>query len=114
MLDPLDSSQHGEVEKSIKDIVDSAIDNGFTDMKLTTLRKIVGEHTDIFQTPLSSELPTDVPPLKNDLVSDATFVRLRLRNYSQDQKEFLSTMVSKFMACGMEYPRKDLRSSESL
>lgn len=74
----------------MKYIVDSALDNGFPDGKLPTLRKILGEHTNIFRTSFSSGLPADVPNFKINLYSDATPVRMRLRKYSQDKKALLA------------------------
>lgn len=104
LLHPIDSAQQEEVSEAIENMVQVATDSGFPNDNLPELKEIVTDHTDIFRTSFSSGPPANIEPLKIDLVPDAKPVRVRLRNYSQDQREFFSATVSKLVDCGMAYP----------
>lgn len=104
LLDPVDSEQHADVTEAIDKIVQDASDSGFTPAKLPELKEIVSTHMDIFRTSFSSGPPAGFPPLKIDLAPNAVPVLVRLRNYSQAQRNFLSRTVSKLVKCGMAYP----------
>lgn len=104
LMDPIDSSQTEEVDSEINNMIDNAVENGFPSAHVSALKKLVSDHTDIFRTSFSSGPPADIPPLKIDLVPEAKPVRVRLRNYSQEQRDFLSETVKNLVSCGMAYP----------
>lgn len=104
LLDPVDSSQHDEIAQDVEKMVQTAVDNGFPDDNVPQLKKIVNDHMDIFRTSFSSGPPANIEPLQIDVAPDATPVRVRLRKYSQAQREFLSRTVAKLVECDMAYP----------
>lgn len=104
LMDPVDSTQSEEVKVEIDNMLQLAVTNGFPTEKLPQLQELVLDHADLFRTSFSSGPPADIPPLKVDLVPDARPVRVRLRNYSQEQREFLSNMVNKLVENGLAYP----------
>ncbi len=67
------------------------------------LENIVAEHIDIFPIGLSSGPPVDLPPMRIELKKDAKPIKVRLRNYSEPQKEFLDNFVFKLVEKGMAY-----------
>lgn len=93
LLDPIDSVQFKVVEVAMDKTVELASSDGLPDDELRELRKLVLDHTDLFQNSFFIWPPADIPPLKVDLVSGARPLRIRSRNYSQRQHEFLSGMV---------------------
>lgn len=90
LLDPVDSAQSNEIKSSIEDMIQVAFENSFPIAHRNDLEELVLDHTDIFRTSFSSGPPAEVTPLKTDLVFDARPVRVRLRNYSQEHRQFLS------------------------
>lgn len=90
LLDSIGSTQHDDNRNAVDDMVKTAIDNGLEDDDTMTLRQIVDDHINIFRTSLSSGPPAQVKTLKIQLTSDAPPVRVRLRKYSQDQRNFLA------------------------
>lgn len=103
LLDPIDSDQHEDVIDATNGMVQTTIDSGFPNDKLPELRKNISDHTDIFRVSFSSGPPAQVPLLKIDLAPNATPVRVRLRNYSQEQRNFMPKMVSNLVKCSMVY-----------
>ena len=87
-LDPVDSEQHDEIATTVEQMVANAVDNGFPVDKLTELQKIVSDYIDIFRVTFSSDPPADFPPLLIDLHPTVKPIRVRLRNYSQAQRDF--------------------------
>lgn len=89
LLDPIDHGQNEEVSKYFKDMMQTAIYNGFTDEHLPPLRQIMSDHTDMFRVYFSSFPPAMVSPLKIDLcrmrirfVFALWFIRTRKANFS--------------------------------
>lgn len=80
-----------------------AAENGLPENKQNQLRIIVESHQNVFRTGLSAGPPVKIPPLKIDLVSDARPARVKLRKYSQDQREILGKLCKKLIQCGMIY-----------
>lgn len=90
----------------------TASKNGFPDERLSELQKIVYDHIDILRIALSSDPPAKVEPLKVEMTSDANFVRVRLRNYSKEQRGFLKKFVSKLFKAGIAYTNSILLKNE--
>ena len=59
------------------------------------------KNTDIFRMRLAGGPPAKLPPMKINLTAEAKPIRARLRNYSQQQKDFLAKFVSKLMKDGI-------------
>lgn len=85
-------------------MLQTAIDNGIPTDQVRSLRKVVSSSTSNFRTSFPSGPPTKVLTFKINLVADAKPVRVLFRNYSLDQRSFLSTFVLKFVACEMAKP----------
>ena len=103
LLDPVDSEQHDEIASTVEQMVADAVDNGFPVDKLTELQKIVSDYIDIFRVTFSSGPPADFPPLRIDLHPTAKPIRVRLRNYSQAQRDFLATTVANLVKHDLAY-----------
>lgn len=58
----------------------------------------------IFRTSFSSGPLAHLPPLKIELTPDAKPVKVRLRNYSQEQRDFLDQFVKDFVRHGLTNP----------
>lgn len=104
LLDSPNSAQPNEVEDEVSQIVQVAVSNGLRAEKVMNLKKIVTDHSDIFRTSLSSGPAADVDPLRIGLFPDAKLVKVRLRNYTQNQRNFLSDFVQKLVSFRMAYP----------
>jgi len=63
----------------------------------------------VFRTSLSAGPPARIRPLKIELTPQAEPVKVRLRNYSREQREFLSDFVEKLVRSGMAYPNPTSR-----
>ena len=109
LLDPVDSTQHDEVLEAIANMKHKAKRKGLTDEQSNTLDGIIDSHTNVFRTSFSSGPAAKFPPLKIDITADAKPVKVRLRNYSQDQREFLKELVDKLVRTGMAYPNPTSR-----
>lgn len=81
-----------------------AKEHGFSQSKKGTLQDLVRKHKSVFCTTFSGGPPAAVKVIKVDLVSDPRLVRVKLRNYSKLQKEYLKTMVEDPKRCGILYP----------
>lgn len=67
------------------------------------LRKILYDNVDIFRTELSEGPPAQAPPMHIELPPDARTVRVKLCNYSQEQREFMNNIISNLVSCDMAY-----------
>lgn len=103
LLDPLDSEQHDDVLGAVHDMIERSKSNGLPDQYHDRLEKMVYSHLDVFRTGLSSGPAAKLPPLQIALTPDAKPVKVRLRNYSQEQREFLRTFVATLLEKGMVY-----------
>lgn len=104
LLDPVDTDQLQEVLDLIKDMIQTTINNGFPNRELPELREVISDHTDIFRVCFLSGPSAKLSPVKIDLMPNATLVHVFLRNYSQEQREFLSSFVAHLINFGMAYP----------
>ena len=57
LLDPMDEDQHDEIRTEVKNLKDTARENGLQPDDAATLDKMVDEHIDIFRTAFSSGRP---------------------------------------------------------
>lgn len=104
LLDPVDADQHEDVKTEIGKPKTEARNNGLHEKEALRLDKIVDDHVDVFRISFSSGPPAKLRPLKIELFHDARPVKVCLRNYTQEQKTFLSDMVKKLVEHGMAYP----------
>lgn len=81
-----------------------AADNGLADVYQSNLKSILRDSIDIFRTSFSSGPPAKLPPLEIELTQDAQPVKVRLRKYSQEQKEFMRMFVNDLVHHGLAYP----------
>lgn len=103
LLDPIDSSQESEINDSLIRMMDTASKNGLSEIETEELSKIVNEHKNIFRVSFSSGPPANVEPLRIELVNDAKPVRVRLRNYTQEQREFLADLTKRLIDSNMVF-----------
>ena len=103
LLDSVDSEQGEGVCKAVEEMQTTAPNNGLPEMDGEGLETLVSEHVNIFRTSFSSGLPAKIKPLRIELTPHARPTKVRLRNYSQEQKEFLTEMIYKLIRHGMAY-----------
>lgn len=103
LLDPIDSMQHKEVETETEEMLHKAKENGLSTDHSEKMRYLVQSHKNIFRTAFSSGPPADLRPLRIDLTPEARPVKVRLRNYSKEQRNFLDDQMSKLIRAGMVY-----------
>lgn len=77
--------------------------NGILPKPLDDLTKIVWSHAHVFDTRFSAT-PAKVPPLKIELTGDARPIRVKLRNYSQSQRNFMTNLTNELMQYNLIYP----------
>ena len=103
LLEIIDESQVPDIKAGIKNMLTTAINNGIQLQHQDNLRRLTYSFIDIFRTAISATAPANLPPLKVELTPDAKPVRVRLRNYSPPQRQFLKEFVSKLIQAGMVY-----------
>jgi transposase InsO family protein len=103
LIDPVDSGQAEEVSSAVEHMLQCALKVGMPPADAQQLKAIVDNHVDIFRTTFSSGPPAKLKPLKIQLTPDARPTRVKLRNYSKEQQEFLSKFVATLIATGMAY-----------
>ena len=103
LLDSLDEDQHEDVRRMVGDMVTKAKKNGMPSAAAENLDRIVRGSMDVFRNSLSSGPPAKIRSLKIELTADAKPVKVRLRNYSQEQREFLSKFVQDLVEHKMVY-----------
>lgn len=92
-----------EAHSAIKAMLARAHENGFPDEHRERLESLVWDHSEAFRTGFSSS-PAKVEPLRIALNPDAKPVRVKLRNYSAEQREFMSRLVDDLMKHKLIYP----------
>ena len=97
-------SNRDAVLTAIEDQIKETEANGLAKQKREELRSLINNNMSIFCTTFSGGPPADIKPLKIDLTPDSRPVRVKLRNYSQEQREFLKKFVADLLSCGMVYP----------
>lgn len=58
------------------------------------LRKVVPKDTDVFGVTFLGGTPARIPPRQSYLTTQASTVKVTLRNYSQEQRLFVGTMAT--------------------
>lgn len=71
---------------------------------ITRSWKIVSDRVYIFRCSSSSGPPARLPPLKIELTPDAKPVKVRLHNYSVDQRRIMGVFIKSLVRHGMAYP----------
>lgn len=102
-LDPSDIDQKEDIDAGISHMLQGATENGLPDENKDKLRQLVQNNVDVFKTLFSAGPPAKIDPLHIELTSDAKPSRVRLRNYSQEQRQFLSRFVETLESAGMAY-----------
>lgn len=69
--------------------------NGLPEAFQQKLRKLVHDLVDIFRVGFSRGLTAQIPPLRIESRDDASQIKVKLRNYSEPQREVLSEMTNK-------------------
>ena len=84
-------------------MVSSASKNGLSNSTAEKLKAIVYGHINVFRISLSLGPSAALPPLKINLAENAKPIKVRLRNYNRDQREFLSKFFADVVKHGMAY-----------
>jgi hypothetical protein len=92
-----------DLAQSFAGMITVAKNNGLPDDILPILRLLLAEFSDIWSPSLQGGPPANLPPLSITLKPGATPVRVRLRRYSQEQREFLARFVAQLEAAGLVY-----------
>ena len=103
LLDPIDEEQHEDIKTAVDDLRKQAFENGLASDRRPMLGKLLSGHMDIFRTSFSSGPPARLPPLEIELTNDATPVKVRLRKYSSDQRDFMYKFVQDLVRHGLAY-----------
>lgn len=103
LLDLLDEDQAESLDEAIGDMIQRAKENVLPETHLARVEQMVFRYRDVFRTGLSSGVPPKFPPLVIALTSDAKPTKVRLRNYSKAQKEFMKEFVSRLVEKRMAY-----------
>ena len=104
LLDPVDSDQQEEVLHSVQAMIAEAKKNGLPPQYHERLKSIILKHIDVFRIGMSGGPPADIPPMIIKLTPHAKATRVKLRNYSQSQRDFLSQFVNSLLDKNMAYP----------
>lgn len=104
LLGSIDADQHEDIRTAADEMIETPIVNGLPAAARGTLIQIVQENLNISRTTLSSRPSAKVAPLKISLTPDARPVCVRLRKYSQEQRQFLDNFVTDLIQAGMAYP----------
>ena len=100
LLDLFDEDQHEDIRSAVQALVQFAKDNGLPQDSATELDEFVNSRLDIFRVSFSAGPPARIEPLTVDLTPEARSVKVRLRNFSREQGEFLVDFVKKFFRNG--------------
>jgi hypothetical protein len=100
LLDFSSSHTDATVAASMNAMVDAALSEGMSEPAHQQLRPLVFEFTDIWRIGLSPGPPAKLPPMHISLRPGANPVRVRVRKYPQEQREFLSRFVTELVANG--------------
>lgn len=83
-------------------MLDTAKANGLPQPLWEKLEALVFRYKEIFSNSFSA-IPAKVPPLRIDLTADAKPFRVKLRNFSTSQRDFMSNFTSKLENLGIVY-----------
>ena len=104
-MDRINAEDRDAVLAAIEDQIKETDANCLSkqNQKQEELRSLINNNLSIFCTTFSGGPPADIKPLKIDLTPDRRPVPVKLRNYSQEQREFLKKFVADLLSCGMVY-----------
>lgn len=102
-LDQLDIDQKEDLKSGIKQVLQDSSDNDLPDDIKNDLRQFLTTKFDVFWTSFSAGPPAKVSSLNIELTSDTKPTCFRLRNYSQEQHQFLCHFVELLLSVGMAY-----------
>ena len=102
-LDLLGEDQHEDIRSAVQALVQSAKDNGLPQDSATELDDLLNSRLDILRVSFSAGPPARIRSRTVDLATEARPVKVRLRNYSREQREFLMDFVKKLVRNGMAY-----------
>lgn len=82
-------------------MLENAPQNCLPNVDYNQLCKFVHDHIDVFKVAFSRGLPERIPPLRIELTAETSPVEVRLRNYSEEQRESLMSMTTQLLYAGM-------------
>lgn len=88
-LYPIDRDQREEIRRAAIEILESVKKKGMLDTDVATLRGMVINYLHIFLIGLYADFPAQVNPPKNKLIQYARSTGVCLRNFSQEQSDFM-------------------------
>lgn len=91
-------TERAAVREALQDRIKEADGNELPKNHSKRLKTLLDDNTKLFSKTVSHGLPAKVKPLKIDLTADSKPVRVKLRNYFQDQRRFLKTFVDKLIS----------------
>lgn len=103
LLNPIEDNQDEAIRAAADSMLKTAQENGLSKTDTLYLRQAVTNFIDIFRVLFSAGPPASIIPLKIELKSDARPVRARLRNYTQEQRPFLTYILNSLRRHGMVY-----------
>lgn len=94
LLDPVDENHHEELLSSVQLMLSDSNKAVLIEADSKQLDKIVKEHIEYFLVSVSHGSAAKIIPFRINLTPEALPVRVKLRNYSQEQKEFLKKFLN--------------------
>ena len=94
-------SDRDAVLAAIEDQIKETDGDGLAKQKQEDIRSLVNNNLSIFCAAFSAGPPAGIKPFKMDLAPHGRPVRVKLRNYSQEQRQFLKKFVADLLLCGM-------------
>lgn len=104
LLALIDGKEHKNIRKAVPDTKKPAKRNGLVDIYELNTRNDLCDHMNIFRTSISAGPSDNNLQRKFRLTPDAMLVKVRLRKYSQEQKEFVRECVNNLEAHGTTCP----------
>lgn len=115
LLNQIDKEHHGEIQEGFQRMLKVVRDKGLPPVTWNRLKKILYEHIDVFRVGLSHGPSAQIPTLKIELSKDSSPIRVKLRNYTRDQRLLLYGMTTRLFKASMAYSNpSDKRASAPL
>ena len=92
-----------KVQTLLEGMIYTAQINGLPQESVSTLRSLICDFSDIWSISLQPGEPAKIPPLEVRLKPGAVPVRVRVRRYSEEQRNFLSHFIKELEAAGLVY-----------
>lgn len=110
LIDSVHIDQKIDVNTEVETMIQQASDNGLTEVETKVLSDLIYEFKNIFYTSFSGGHLAKIDPLRIELTQDVKPVRVRLRNYTQDQRTFLSKLINVLLKVGHIYRNPPLQN----